>query len=255
MGTSGSYSGSGGKHGDSLRGDIGSWLDSLPSSRPKKRPPLNPESLLNAIPLLRPRAGGSGGGGAGGISGDGGRGEGGGGPRRSVGRLAATAGRAAASAYAFRSGDVAGLERFGLVYEELSRLDPLELTIRIVNAACGPRSNSTIEDHEQQYVAAEVAEFVLERNEGGAPPSPEEVARQAIAVIIAEVVDSEIGELLRDDDRPAWAEELAEAEIREAAEVLAGKAELSVTGATDEEFSRAIEDGIETLRRIVGVSA
>jgi hypothetical protein len=267
MGTSGSYSGSGGKPGKDLRDDVGNWLDSLPDSdgsdpQPDDtgddRPHLPPESLLHAVELLRPRGSGSGGGGAGGVqgagggAGGGGRSRSGGGPQRSATRSAATAGRAAAAALAYRSGDAAELARLGLDYEELRTLDdPLEVTRRIVDAACGAQGESTIEDHEQRYVAAQVAEWVLEHGDG-ATLSPEEIVRTTLARIIEEIVASETGELIRQGQRPAWATQVAESEIREAAEILAERARFSVNGVTEDEFARAIEEGVETLRSIMG---
>lgn len=273
MGTSGSYSGAGGKVGRDLRQGVADWIDSLPSSPPSDQGDkpgdnepyrLPPEALLDVIPLLRPHsrpaggggsAGGGGGGGgtftapsAGGGASGGGRG---GSASRSTRRAATSAGRAAAVAYAYGTGNREALSRFGLDYDQLRAItDPLELTRRIVDAACGPRADSTIEDHERRYVAAEVAEWVLSQTEGGSTPQPEEIVRKAIATIIAEIFDTEIGEMLRRGERPPWIAELAESEIREAAEVLAERAELSVGGVTEEEFSRAVEDGIDTLRRI-----
>jgi hypothetical protein len=140
----------------------------------------------------------------------------------------------------------------GLDYRELSSLGPLDVTRRIVEMACGPRSNSTIEDGEERYVAAEVAEWILERDDGGAPPTPDEIVRETIAIIISEVVETEVGEMLRTDERPEWASQLAEGQIREAAEILAGRAQLTASGVTHADFARSIEDGIETLRRILG---
>lgn len=276
MGTSGSYSGSGGKLGNDLRDQIGDWLDSLPAEpaaepgqpgdqgnqsdqgdqRPADpsadgRPRLDPLALLPVIGLLRPRpprgGGGDGpGGGGGGATATGG-GRTGGGPQRSVARSASTAGRAAAAAYAFRSGDAATLERLGLDFAALTALgDPFEITRRIVDAVCGPRGNSTIEDHEQRLVAAEVAEWVLTEQGDGSPPTPEEIVRHTIGLVIADAVLSESGALLSDSEHA----DLAEGDIRDAAEALAARADLSVDGATEAEFTRAIEDGIEALREI-----
>jgi hypothetical protein len=276
MGTSGSYSGSGGKAGKDLRKELTDWLDQLPPNPPDDSPPedtdprqppnespppspLPPELLQNLLPLLRPRSGGGGGsdgpGGGGGIGGAGGqRSSGrrtGGGPQRSAAASAGSAGRAAAAAYAFQTGDTAELDRLGLNYAELRSLgDPLEVTSRIVAAACGP-SESTLEDMEQRYVAAQVAEWVFEQGTN-AIPTPEEIVRKTISLIIVETLESETGELLRDGKRPAWATELAESELRDAADALAQRATLSVDGVSADEFAAAIETGIETLRQILG---
>jgi hypothetical protein len=266
MGTSGSYSGGGGKAGRDLREDVENWLDGLPPTPPPKERPedqdphrIPPHVAPNAVGLFRPRGRpGGGGGGGGGSTGAGGGsraggGRRGGGAQRSAARSARTAGRAAAAADAYGTGNAHALSELGHDYDELRRLnDPLELTRRIVDAACGPRSESTIDHEEQRWVAAEIAEWVLAQHEAGELPQPEDVARKTIASIIAEAIESETGELIRQGERPAWATELAENELREAAEVLATKAELSVGGVTEAEFSKAIEDGIETLRGILG---
>jgi hypothetical protein len=153
----------------------------------------------------------------------------------------------------YQTGDATALARLGLDYTELRTLgDPLEVTVRIVNAACGPLSDSTIEHEEQRYVAGEIAQWVIEQGEAGATPTPEEIVRKTIALIIQEAALSEAGEILRQADRPENTGELTEREIEEVAEVLAGRAELSVNGATEEEITQAVEDGIETLRRMRG---
>ena len=92
MGTSGSYSGSGGKIGDGLREGMGDWIDSIPSGPaqggPDQNTPggdqgtgprLDPAVLLPVVSLLRPRSSGGGGDGPGGGAGVGGGAGGGGG--------------------------------------------------------------------------------------------------------------------------------------------------------------------------------
>lgn len=275
MGTSGAYKGSGGKAGKAIRREIKRILDNPPPPKPprdtpKKRPPdqplppdsppppiepvrLDPAALLPIISLIRPRhSGGGGGGGPGGGGGGGGRRESmrsGGGPRRSAAASASSAGRAAAGAYAYRTGDAVTLERLGLNYDELRALDDdFEVLRRIVDMACGT-SDGTIEQHEQGLVAADVAEMVLSEP-GSAPPAPEDIVRHAIASIIAQAVLSEAGQLINGSDRAA----MAETEVRDAAEALAGRATLSATGATESEIATAIEKGIEALRSIYGGS-
>lgn len=267
MGTSNSYSGSGGKLGDDLRDGINDWLNSLPpgpgpgdgdqsdnADQPppvQTRPALDPSALLPIVGLLRPRptrgGGADGPGGGGGGTMTEGTGRRGGGPRRSAAASANTAGRAAAAAFAYRAGDTGTLERLGLDYAELTALgDPFAITRRIVEAVCGPRGDSTIEDHEQRLVAAQVAEWVLTEQVDGSSPPPEEIVRHTIALVIADALLSETGTLLSQTDRA----DLAERDIRDAAEALAQRP-LSLDGATEAEFARAIEEGIETLRAIL----
>jgi hypothetical protein len=258
MGTSGAYSGSGGKDGKAVRDAIGEYLDGLPAGDGADgpggdRPPLDPAALRRVINLIRPRSSGSrggegpGGGGGGGTSVGGGS-RSGGGPQRSAAASARTAGRAAAAAYAYRTGDAATLQRLGLDYNELRALgDEFEVLRRIVDMACAA-PDSTIEDHEQRLVAAEVGEWVLEQERDGNPPTPEEIVRQTIATIIAETLLVETGDLLNSHERA----DIAESDIRDAAEAKAAQATLSVDGATEDEISRAVEAGLETIRGIVG---
>ena len=261
MGTSGSYSGSGGRPGRDIRREIGRWLDGLPTNGPPAREPgdrpphLPPDRVARrAIGLFAPRIAEGNGGGGGVAVGTRGGGRGTGGARRSVARAARSAGRAAAAAYAFGNANREVLADLGLDYDELRALeDPLEVSCRIVEAACGPISESTIDHDEQRWVAAKIAEWVLEEYEAGRPPQPDEIARKAIAFTIFEAIASEAGELVNGTDRQDWARDWYEQEILDAAEVLSQRAELSVDGVTNAEFARAIEDGIETLRQIYRV--
>jgi len=260
MGTSGAYSGSGGKDGKVVRDAIGDYLADLPdtgeptgSDGGADRPLLDPAALQRVIHLLRPRSPGGGGddgpsGGGGGPSPASAGSRSGGGPQRSAATSARTAGRAAAAAYAYRTGDATTLQRLGLDYNELRDLgDEFEVLRRIVNMACGT-PDSTIEDHEQRRVAAEVGEWVLEQEYGGSPPTPEEIVRQTIATIIAEALLVESGDLINAHTQA----EIAESDIRDAAEAIAAQASLSVDGATEDEIGRAVESGLDTLRGIVG---
>ncbi len=281
MGTSGAYGGAGGKAGRDVAAGADEWIESLTggdagesagvgtdgplgNSDDSAVVELPPQLVSGALSQLRPRVSSGGGSGVGGMSGGGGRvrgsdgssggGRRSGGLRRSTTRAAGTAGRAAAAAYAYATGDRAGLAALGLDFDSLRALgDPIEVTRRIVEAACGPLANGTLEDHEERYVAASVAEWVLEQAESGSPPTPEEIARHSIAAVVAEVLATEMNEAL--NERPDEIAAVAEAELFEAAEILANKVELSVNGATEADLSRAIEEGIETLKQIYGVSS
>ncbi|MGH9340059.1 MAG: hypothetical protein ACRD1R_10845 [Acidobacteriota bacterium] len=263
MGTSGAYSGSGGSDGKAIRDAVGEFLDGIsdPTNQNQEGDNgqrLDPEAMRRVLNLLRPASSrGSGAGAGGGGSGGGqpgastGRTRSGGGPQRSIARSARTAGRAAAAAYAYRTGDAETLQRLGLDYDELRGLgDQFEVLRRIVDMACSS-SDSTIEDHEQRLVAAEVAEWVLDLEGGGYIPTPEEIVRQTIGLIIAETLLSESGNLLNSNDSAIMAEQ----EVRDVAEALANQAQLSVDGATEDEITQAIESGIETLRSIRGGSS
>ncbi|MFI9565295.1 hypothetical protein [Streptomyces rishiriensis] len=256
MGTSGAYSGSGGKDGKAVRDHISDYLDGLSRSdgagSDGQRPPLDPAALGRVINLIRPRmasgGGGGGPGGGGGVSGGGGGSRSGGGPQRTASGSARTAGRAAAAAHAYSTGDAATLQRLGLDYNELRGLgDDIEVVRRIVDMACST-PDSTIEDHEQRFVAAEVAEWVMEQERDGYRLTPEEMVRQTIAVIIAETLLVESGHQINHHDLA----HVAESDIRDAAEAIASHANLSVDGATEDEVSRAVEAGLETIRGILG---
>ncbi len=256
MGTSGAYSGSGGKDGKAVRDTISAYLDGLGEEPTATNPTLDPTALRPVINLIRPRSAPSGGGDGPGSGGGGGAGGGtasrsGGGPQRSAAASARTAGRAAAAAYAYRTGDAATLARLGLNYDELRSLgDEFEVLRRIVTMACAA-PDSTIEDHEQRLVAAEIGEWVLEQERDGAPPTPEDIVRQTIATIIAETLLVESGDLVNNHQQA----DVAEDDIRDAAQALAAQATLSVAGATEDEISQAVEAGLDTIRAIVGGGA
>ncbi len=157
---------------------------------------------------------------------------------RSTRRMSSVGGRAAAGAYAYATGDRATLGRLGLNYDDLRALgDPFEVTRQIVGAVCGPRASSTLEDAEERYVAAAVADYVLAQSVEGSPPDLDDVARYAIAAIMTEVLSSELGAAL--NERPDQVIAVAESELREAAKVLASQATLTATGPTENELSAA----------------
>ena len=168
---------------------------------------------------------------------------------RSVGQSAGAAGRAGAAAYAYATGDAGTLEELGLNYAAMQASgDLFDIVQEIVAAACGPLSDGTIEDEERRRVAAELAQWVLEAEDQGTTPPPEDIVREAIGRIIFEAALTETAAKLHEGNRPQREIREAERQIREAAQVLAQQAELSSSGATPAEFERATEDGIELLR-------
>ena len=275
MGTSGAYTGAGGKAGTDVAEGLSDWLDSFtggpdvgegtpyPNGRGGEQQPvaqLPPKVVSGLLGLLRRRSRGGGssdGTGGGGDSATTGSSASGGGGRtragwgRSPQRLASVGGRAAAGAYSYVLGDAAGLRSLGLDYGELRALnDSFEVARRIVDAVCGQQAGGRLEDAEERYVAASVADWVLEQSADGELPDVDDVARYAIATIVTEVLSSELGEALR--ERPDELADVAEDELREAATVLARQTDLSASGPTEDELTRAIEDGIEKLREIYG---
>ena len=274
MGTSGAYTGAGGKPGKDLRQGLSDWLDSLsdppdandakPDHTEEGDKPVNqlpPQAVSGLLDLIRPRSApgsssdGPGAGGGGIVARSGSAASGSGrtraGSGRSLQRLASVGGRAGAGAIAYMRGDAAGLLSLGLDYDDLRALnDPFEVTRRIVNAVCGQQADGRLEEAEERYVAASVADWVLEESGDGELPDVEDVARYAIAAIVAEAFSSELGEALR--NRPEEVADVAEDELRDAAMVLAEQAELNASGPTENELTMVIEDGIEKLRQIYG---
>jgi hypothetical protein len=274
MGTSGAYGGSGGADGRAIRDAVADAISSAGGGADKPvrtdlgdQPPdqdasdqgtsapsrVDPNSAAHAANLFS-RSPGSSRTGSGGArrrtaaSGGSGGSRSSGGPQRSAARAAAVAGRAAAGAIAYRAGDQATLERLGLDFNELRQLgDPFEVIRRIVEMACGA-PESTIQDDEQRMVAAGVAEWIVVAEGDGGTPSPQEVARQTVGVIIAEVLLSESGEMLSAQVGAG----ISEQDIRDASDAAAARIEFSDSGTSEVELAAAIEAGLETLREIIG---
>lgn len=267
MGTKGSYTGGGGKPGSDLRKNIDDWLDSLPDlsvppsdTQPSDQqpdrldvPPVHFQQLLPALGLFASRSGGHADGPSGGTAGAAGAGGGSrGGAQRTVTGSSRTAGRAAAAAYALRTGNTDLLrQEFGLDYESLStNPDIADVARQIMVAACGPLPNGTIEEDEQRFVAAQVAQYVLEANIDGRPPEPEAIVRETISCIIFEAISNETAAKLHNGERSVWSTAEAERQLREACHAWAFRADLSAGGATSAEFEKAIAEGIEMMHTI-----
>ncbi|GHJ39472.1 hypothetical protein [Streptomyces sp. TS71-3] len=254
MGTKGSYTGNGTPASKQLQHNITQWLDALTGSDPgTPAPQLSPDQLAPALGLFRTSGGHADGpgGGAGGATESGG-GRAGGGAQRTVVQSSRTAGRAAAAAYAYRTGNEQALQELGLDYAELQAVadDPIDWTRRIVEAACGPLADGTIEDEERRFVASEVAQWVLEAGTDSAPPTPEEVVRETLALTISEAILSEAASKMNDGSRPTWATADGERQIRETARALVERTPLTITGPSTTEITRAVEEGIEAMRSI-----
>ncbi|NHI05764.1 tyrosyl-tRNA synthetase [Streptomyces sp. KO7888] len=251
MGTKGSYTGNGTPASKQLQHNVTQWLDVLASSGPgAPSPQLNTDQLMPALGLFRPSGGHADGPGGGGAGAEGG--PSGGGAQRSIARSSRTAGRAAAAAYAYRTGNAQALQELGLDYAQLQAAadDPIDWTRRIVDAACGPLADGTIEDQERRFVASEVAQWVLEAGTDSTPPSPDEVVRETLALIIFEAVISETAATMNDGSRPAWATANGERQLRETARALADRTFLTITGPSTTEITQAVEEGITAMRSI-----
>lgn len=250
MGTKGSYSGGGGPAGETLREGLDDWLSSLPgapesSGQPIQRtlPHISPSLVLPAVGLFNsPR-----GGGADGPAGGGGR-EGG---QRSAATSAGAAGRGAAAAYAYRTGDADTLRELGLDYDELrANPDVVDVAHQIAQTICEDLPAGVIESDELLIVVGDLAGWVLEAGTLDDPPQPQEIAREALSKVLAAAYLTETAAKFNSADLSRQERVAAEDEIRAACEELAAQADLSVAGPTSREFTTAIEHGLSYLRSI-----
>lgn len=257
MGTKGSYSGS--TAGGDLRDGLDDWLANLPGadgqapppsvSQPSllsllKPPPNSPAGrVLPTAALFRSSRGGGGGGGRGRRSTDG--------LTRSTAASARSAGRGAAAAYAYRSGDAQTLRDLGLDYDAL-RANPniFDVAHQIAQKVCEDLPAGTIETAEQMEVVGRLAEWLVESDTTGTDVSLGQIAEEAVALILAEAYLVETASSLNTKGMSGTERAAFEDGIRQAAEELAAHADLSPTGPSAEEFTRAIEDGLEYLRVI-----
>lgn len=257
MGTKGSYSGS--AAGGDLRDGLDDWLAKLPGADGQAPPPSdNQPSLLSPLKpspnspagrvlptaaLFRSSRGGGGGGGRGRRSAES--------LTRSTATSARSAGRGAAAAYAYRSGDAQTLRDLGLDYDAL-RANPniFDVAHQIAQKVCGDLPPGTIETAEQMEVVGRLAEWLVESDSTGPDVSLGQIAEEAVALILAEAYLVETASSLNTKDMSGAERAAFEDGIRQAAEELAAHADLSPTGPSAKEFTRAIEDGLEYLRTI-----
>jgi hypothetical protein len=278
MGTSGSFGGSGGKDARDLRDNIAEWLDGLgnpgsanaadsggsdgvdrpfnptPPGTPGQQPQVDLGPALRV--LLRSSGGrgdGPGGGGGGARGGGGGRSSGG--AIRSVGRVSRAAGRAGRLALAYSSGNREVLRESGLNYDELRALgDPIAIGIKIIETAFNAPADSTMADAEERDIVAGVVAWILEHPADG-PPTPEDVVRKSIETTIAEAALTEVSATVYVKDVSFEKRRSVERQIRDVAAEYAAQATLSPIGATEQEMSRAIENGIRDIGKIFGVTS
>lgn len=254
MGTKGSYSGS--AAGGEVRDGLDDWLASLPgsdapppaSAQPTLLSPLKPSPtspagrVLPAAALFRSSRGGGG-------SGRGRRGADT--LTRSVSGSARSAGRGAAAAYAYRTGDTQTLRDLGLDYDAL-RANPniFDVVHQIAQKVCEDLPAGTIETAEQMEVVGRLAEWLVESDTSGADVSLGQIAEEAVALILAEAYLVETASSLNTKDMTGAERAAFEDGVRQATEELAAHANLSPSGPSPDEFTRAIEGGLEYLRTI-----
>ena len=188
MGTKGSYSGS--AAGGEVRDGLDDWLASLPGgdstapapvgSQPTLLSPLKPSPnspagrILPTTALFRSSRSG-GGNSRGRRSTDT--------LTRSVSGSARSAGRGAAAAYAYRTGDAQTLRNLGLDYDAL-RANPnvFDVAHQIAQKVCEDLPPGTIETAEQMEVVGRLAEWLVESETTGTDVTLGQIAEEAVAL-------------------------------------------------------------------------
>lgn len=247
MGTSSSYKGSTSKVSRVLRDGIDQWAQSQTDTA---KTPIPEKVLAQALKIpVFPRRSSGGGSDGGGPAGE--RASGGGrkqsAPRRDARVYAATAGRAANLARAFREGDRETLAKAGLDFDKLSALPSRSEMVRsILDVVCEAQTSSDIPSEEQRDVAGRLLDWMLDPDQNAKLPDAAATAEHAIGLMIAEIFLSESGEFTSQD---AVTREQFVDDVYEASQHLAARANLSERGASQEAIDAAIERGLRFLRR------
>ena len=280
MGTKDSFSGGGGNIGNDLREGIDDWLASLPGGaggggdtppdaepnepgqpgQPGQQGPAVPDGAGSGTkPKLSPTArrvlptavlfktaSGTGSGSRRGTAAQ---------FTRSASTSSRTAGRGAAAAYAYRTGNAAVLRELGLDYEALrSNPNIIDVVHQISQKVCEDLQPGTIDTEEQIRVVADIAEWIVTTDVNGNPPSPAEIAVETLAVVLHRAYLTTTAAELNTKDLTGSERIAFEAGVRAACEELAAQADLSPTGATPSEFTAAIERGLEFLQAVYEAS-
>ncbi|GAB7003955.1 hypothetical protein JCM18899A_14270 [Nocardioides sp. AN3] len=172
---------------------------------------------------------------------------------RSAASSARAAGRGAAAAYAYRTGDAASLQaEFGLDYAAL-RANPnvFDVVAQIVAAVCEELPDQ-IEADEQRHVVAEVSEWVVTANDGGPTPVPAEIAQETLAVVLTWAYLTTTAAELNTKGLTGNQRVEFENEVRAACEELASMANVNPINPTAAEFVSAVENGLEYLQAVYG---
>ena len=259
MGTSGFFNGSSSKNAIDLRNNIAEWLDELDTSESEpsetenldsktkdegNQYPIKPATLFPALRIIaedfsgskkKPREGRS-------YASTG----------RSSSKTVNVAGKAGGLALAYVQGRQEILKQAGLDYEELKNYgDSVSISSHIVNAIMPNMPDGTIGDAETRVIAARIVSWVI--NESVYRDiSPEEIVRKAIETNIAEVALTEVTASINGSTAALGDKCALEREIRQSAVHLASQAKLTDTGASSDEITQAIEEGIRSLVYIYG---
>ncbi|WP_026530173.1 hypothetical protein [Haematomicrobium sanguinis] len=245
MGTSSSYKGSTSKVSRVLRDGVDQWAQSQTDTAKTPIPERVVAQALKIPVFPRRSSGGGGGGTAGGGTLGGGRKQSS--PRRDARVYAATAGRAANLARAFREGDRETLAKAGLDFDKLSALPTrAEMVRSILDVVCEAQTSSDIPNEEQRDIAGRLLDWMLDPEQNATLPDAAATAEHAIGLMIAEIFLSESGEFTSQD--AVTREEFVD-DVYEASQHLAARANLSERGASQEAIDAAIERGLRFLRR------
>lgn len=261
MGSKDSFTGGGGKVGSDLREGIDDWLANLPGGPLSAATPNAPQSTdgsptNEAIAQLSPRAQraartallfktSSGTGSSSRRAADAQF-------TRSAAGSARIAGRGAAAAYAYRTGDRDALRELGLDYDQL-RANPntLDVVYRIAQAICEELPPGTIETDEQLHIVAEIAEWIVEVDPQGGP-TPAQIAQETLAVVLTWAFLTTTASELNTKDMSGPQREAFKNEVHAACEELAAAAKLDPSTPSATEFASAIESGLEFLQATFG---
>ncbi|WP_409141687.1 hypothetical protein [Cellulosimicrobium sp. RS] len=264
MGSKGSYAGGGGNIGNDLREGIDDWLANLPGSGgapPAAAPGTSQPQTASAAPptpKLTPRAqrvartsllfkttSGAGSKARRGTEVQ---------FPRSAATSSRIAGRGAAAAYAYRTGDRDTLRDLGLDYDTL-RANPnvLDVVYVIAQVICDELPQGTIDTDEQVHVVAEIAEWVVTADPN-LLPTPAEIAQETLAVVMYWAYFTTTEAKLNTADLSAQQREVFEKDVRGACEELAAYADLNPSRPTADQFTSAVETGIEFLQTVYGGS-
>lgn len=266
MGSKDSFAGGGGNVGKDLRDGLDDWLATLPGTpgaaptatpnQPAASPPITTTDATTKLSskaqrvartaLLFKTSSGTGSSSRRGTDAQ---------FTRSAGTSSRIAGRGAAAAYAYRTGNRDTLRELGLDYDQL-RANPntLDVVYLIAQAICEELPPGTIETDEQLHIVADIAEWIVETGPGGAAPSPAEIAQETLAVVLTWAFLTTTASELNTKDMTGLQRDAFEKEVRAACEELAAQANLDPSTPSANEFASAVEYGLEFLQAAYGRS-
>lgn len=265
MGSKDSFAGGGGNIGNDLRDGLDDWLADLPGA-PGPAPPADPNQTLASPPtvssgatnelsskaqrvartaLLFKTSGGTGSSSRRGTDAQ---------FTRSAAASSRIAGRGAAAAYAYRTGDRDALRELGLDYDQL-RANPntLDVVYLIAQAICEELPPGTIETDEQLHVVADIAEWIVATGPDGAV-SPAEIAQETLAVVLTWAFLTTTASELNTKGMTGLERDAFEKEVRAACEELAAQANVDPSTPSANEFALAVEVGLNFLQAAYGGS-